>query len=339
MAKSKPLVWVSEGSLVKVIFQYFNPWVQQILRLYEGLDYIEVENIVGPIDVSDGLGKEVITKWTTQFNSMGAWFSDSNGQEMQWRQRNYQETYVYQPTTPVASNYYPVNTAVYMNDTKTNARITFVTDRSQGCSSLADGELELMVHRRCLYNDGLGLHEALNDTSQVRVVHRVIIADYNSSSASQRLQAQLLNNPPLLFFTAVPNQTLADWSKNFLPGFSILRQALPANIELLSVQTLASGLVLLRLHHLFGIGEHPQLSQPVDVDLSQLFKSPLTVQTIEETQLTGVRPITDVKRNVWNTAEGQFPTAPAHQIVSMEQPVATLQPMQTRTFLLRLTVQ
>ena len=39
-----------------------------------------------------------------------------------------------------------------------------MTDRSQGGSSLAEGEIELMVHRRLLYDDSLGVGEALNET-------------------------------------------------------------------------------------------------------------------------------------------------------------------------------
>ena len=36
-----------------------------------------------------------------------------------------------------------------------------------GCTSLADGELELMVHRRLLSDDGKGVGEALNETDGI----------------------------------------------------------------------------------------------------------------------------------------------------------------------------
>ena len=39
-----------------------------------------------------------------------------------------------------------------------------VVDRSQGVASLRDGEIETMVHRRVLRDDGLGVGEALNET-------------------------------------------------------------------------------------------------------------------------------------------------------------------------------
>lgn len=38
-----------------------------------------------------------------------------------------------------------------------------MTDRAQGGSSMADGELEVMVHRRLLHDDAFGAGEALNE--------------------------------------------------------------------------------------------------------------------------------------------------------------------------------
>lgn len=44
-------------------------------------------------------------------------------------------------------------------------QLSVLTDRAQGCSSLADGELELMAHRRLLTEDQRGVGEALNETT------------------------------------------------------------------------------------------------------------------------------------------------------------------------------
>ena len=45
------------------------------------------------------------------------------------------------------------------------AQLAIVTDRSQGVASLADGQLETMLHRRTLYDDGRGVGEPMNETS------------------------------------------------------------------------------------------------------------------------------------------------------------------------------
>ena len=40
-----------------------------------------------------------------------------------------------------------------------------VTDRAQGGSSLRDGQIEAMIHRRLLHDDAFGVGEALNETA------------------------------------------------------------------------------------------------------------------------------------------------------------------------------
>ena len=48
---------------------------------------------------------------------------------------------------PVAGNYYPVNSHIYLTDDQSNPEVllALINDRSQGGTSLHDGELELMV--------------------------------------------------------------------------------------------------------------------------------------------------------------------------------------------------
>lgn len=44
--------------------------------------------------------------------------------------------------------------------------MTLMNDRAQGGTSLKEGELELMINRRCLYDDGRGVGQALNETNR-----------------------------------------------------------------------------------------------------------------------------------------------------------------------------
>ena len=60
-----------------------------------------------------------------------------------------------------AANYYPVTNRIEKRID--GMAYSVITDRSQGGSSLNPGELELMVHRRCLYDDGYGVGEALKE--------------------------------------------------------------------------------------------------------------------------------------------------------------------------------
>ena len=55
-----------------------------------------------------------------------------------------------------------MNNMISIQDNKT--QFVVVTDVSQGGSSLASGEVELMVHRRVQADDSRGVQEPLNET-------------------------------------------------------------------------------------------------------------------------------------------------------------------------------
>jgi lysosomal alpha-mannosidase len=60
----------------------------------------------------------------------------------------------------VAGNYYPVNSRVIL---KSSPNLFLLNDRAQGGTSMNDGEIEMMVHRRLLCDDAFGVGEALDE--------------------------------------------------------------------------------------------------------------------------------------------------------------------------------
>lgn len=60
----------------------WNGYVSQVVRLYQGAQHVEFESTIGPIDISDHRGKEVIIRFTSDVNSNGTFSTDSEGQEM-----------------------------------------------------------------------------------------------------------------------------------------------------------------------------------------------------------------------------------------------------------------
>lgn len=94
---------------------------------------------------SDQTGKEVISRFKTGLNSDDTFYTDSNGREILKRVRDYRPTYNYTNEEPVSGNYYPVTSKILLVDEGVGTQFAVLNDRAQGGTSLASGELELMV--------------------------------------------------------------------------------------------------------------------------------------------------------------------------------------------------
>lgn len=86
-----------------------------------------------------------VNDWQTE----DKFYTDSNGRETLERIKNFRPTWEYDATTePIAGNYYPITTSISIRNFapgSENQEFAVVTDRAQGGSSNAEGEIELMV--------------------------------------------------------------------------------------------------------------------------------------------------------------------------------------------------
>lgn len=313
------------------VHQNFSAWCSQVVRLYPGQRHLELEWTVGPIPVGDGWGKEVISRFDTALETKGLFFTDSNGREILERRRDYRPTWELNQTEPVAGNYYPVNSRIYITDG--NMQLTVLTDRSQGGSSLKDGSIELMVHRRLLRDDGRGVGEALLEKgsgSWVRGRHLVLLDKASTAAVGHRLQSEKeLLSPQVVL---APGGG-APYHPGVAPStqFSGLRRELPPNVHLLTLARWGPKVLLLRLEHQFAVGEDVvgNLSSPVTLDLRDLF-STFTVTDLKETTLAANQLRASASRLQWTSSTGPTPKPSPSQL---DPASVTLQPMEIRTFL------
>ena len=199
---NKASIEIVKGPLVEEVRQTFGSIVSQVIRLYSNKPYAEFEYTVGPIPVDDNMGKEIITSFTTNIQSDGKFYTDANGREMKERIRNHRDTWDLKVTEPVSGNYYPVNSRMFINDTK--MQLVVLNDRSQGGSSIRDGQMEIMLHRRLLKDDFLGVGEPLNEPGLngkgliTRGKHHVVLATPDKANKLHRLEGEFLMLQPLL---------------------------------------------------------------------------------------------------------------------------------------------
>jgi len=283
------------------------------------------------------LGKELITRFSTSLHTNQLWWTDSQGQEMQQRQFNFRPTWKLQVHEPAAGNYYPMNVAAFIKDTEQNLQFTLLTDRSRGCGSLADGQIETMLQRRLLADDGRGVGEPLNETETIRTLEWLIVDSPEMSSRQQRRLQFALNNPPTLAFANAVSSS--DWIANYTTTFAPLTQQLPPNIHMLTLKTLEDGLVLLRLHHVFGVNEDHDYSKPVTLQLDQIFTN-LTLISATEMSLTANQPQSEVNRLKWKTSSTEMVADTKEKSHNKKGSFTVkIKPMEIKTYVMRLQNQ
>lgn len=217
-----PEITIWRGDLVEEVHQKFNDWISQVVRVYRQKKYAEFEWLVGPIPIDDNKGKEIITRFNSDIQSEGIFFTDSNGREMIKRLKDHRDTWKLKLKEPAAGNYYPVTTKIALEDE--NARMAILTDRAQGGSSLGSGSLELMIHRRLLHDDAFGVDESLNETAYgqglvARGTHYLIMgsSQLDNSPTTQSLErfTQLeVTLPPWKFFSD-SKYSFEEWKTKF----------------------------------------------------------------------------------------------------------------------------
>uniref|UniRef100_A0A8C4Q1D9 Alpha-mannosidase n=2 Tax=Eptatretus burgeri TaxID=7764 RepID=A0A8C4Q1D9_EPTBU len=328
---------VVKGRLVEEVRQTFSPWCQQVVRLYQGSRHAEFEWHVGSIPIVDHLGREIITRFDTPLRTKGLFLTDANGREMLTRRRNFRPTWKLNNSEPVAGNYYPITSTLAMKDEK--AQVTLVTDRSQGGSSMKDGSLELMIHRRLLFDDFRGVGEALNETGAngqgltIRGRHLLFLAPPDSSARLSRLAGELQLSEPQLVFGTLHKKSRHPYKDG---EFSGLRVALPASVHVLSLSRWDAHTLLLRLELQFEKHDDRNLSRTVTINIARMF-STLDVESFKEMTLGANLRLKDLHRLSWDTVEREN----EHRSKAMQEPtdpsdmMVTLQPMQIRTFLVR----
>lgn len=346
---------IFRGKQFTEIHQIFNDWLSQTIRLNNGTKHVEFEWQVGHINILDLHGKEAIMKFESDLKSNSIFYTDSNGREILKRKRNFRPTWDLTQTEPISGNYYPINSRIFIRDEVSESQqskindlrqLTFLNDRSQGGSSIEDGNVEIMLHRRMLYDDHLGVGEALDERIfevYGLVVKGVVCMTFDTIDNSARLHRELahqINNRPLLTFSV---DAAEEKNLNRLSGWSAIVKSLPENLHLLTLsrefhKNNELNSILVRIEHFYEKGEDQKMSQPVTIDLKDVFNRTFNFTGIEELALGGNMRVEELNdRLKWNAQNNaghinvnqKSKKLNQHELANF---TVTFNPMQIRTF-------
>ncbi|XP_042499892.1 probable alpha-mannosidase At5g13980 [Macadamia integrifolia] len=235
-----------------------------------------------------------------------------------------------------------INLGIYMVDNRTEFSV--LVDRSVGGSSMVDGQVELMLHRRLLHDDSRGVAEALSE--QVCILDECTgliiqgsfylrIDPLGEGAKWRRSAGQEIYSPFLLAFT---EQAGGNWTSSHVSTFSGVDPSynLPDNVALLTLQEHEDGNVLLRLAHLYEMGEDKDLAVMASVDLKMLFPKKKIIKVVEmNLSANQERAEMKKKRLEWNVegAPMNEPKATRGEPVDPAKLVVELGPMEIRTFI------
>jgi hypothetical protein len=199
-----------------------------------------------------------------------------------------------------------------------------------------DGSVELMLHRRTLYDDSLGVAEPINETAYgkglvIRGKHFLIVEPPEKSAFYHRPAAQNLYMSPINTY-ALPKLPYANYSTNYRQTWSALTDTLPSNVHLLTFDQWLSKVFLIRIEHYFELNEDPIHSKPVQIDLQGLFNTLGKIKDFVELTLGGNLPLNQMKRLVWKTDNDQSSYFDILDSNLLKSTIVALNPMEIKTF-------
>lgn len=327
-------ILTSPDSKYSEVHQTLSPFIGQVIRVSKDSKYIEIKYRVGPLPANQKIGTEVITKFETNLETKRLFYTDTNGRHLIKRTAVLSQKEV----EPFAANYYPINSRIALRDEGNNLQLTVLTDRSQGGSSLSDGALEIMIHRRLFNDDAFGLNEALNEPGVngeglvITGSFYIYASSIQESAHVHRNLAQRLYMAPLITFADCPS--FEEYEKTHLTYFSELNSSLPNQVHILSMEMWEPNMMLLRLEHFFENSEMTK-DEPksIRVNLQSLFKH-IRITGMRETTLSVNRLHSEAKRLHWETqVNNKADVIEAENDNHLTDFTVTLKPMQIRTLL------
>ncbi|CAG2101230.1 unnamed protein product [Medioppia subpectinata] len=321
-------------SAVHELNQQFADYIHQTVRTYEDRDYIEFDWTVGPIPMADKIGKEIVTRFESDLQTDGVFYTDSNGR--QTIRRKYNPNIKGCTNSVITANWFPIYSHVFVKDENRGVQMTLLNDRTQGGSSLMNGQIELMVHRR-LHNTGRGGNFKIDEPGVdgkglvVRGRHYLYFQPIADSPKLMRSLSQSLFMGPIVSFSRY--STVADYSQKFVTSFTAIGDSLPESVHLLTLEQWSEREVLVRFEHMYETADNHELSKPVGFNLQKVLKT-LSIEKVVEMNLAANELLSETKRLEWRSKHTTISYDMSDGGNDVNDMIIKLTPQQIRTFII-----
>uniref|UniRef100_A0A8C1U4V6 Alpha-mannosidase n=1 Tax=Cyprinus carpio TaxID=7962 RepID=A0A8C1U4V6_CYPCA len=165
LQREAPAVRVVEGPLFAEVVAHYQHF-QQTVRIHNvpGVEGLSLD-ITTMVDIRDQNNKELAMRLVTDIQSGDTFYTDLNGFQIQPRR--------YFQKLPLQANFYPMPAMAYIQDSQ--YRLTLHTAQALGVSSLASGQLEVILDRRLMQDDNRGLGQGLKDNKRTANRFRLLL--------------------------------------------------------------------------------------------------------------------------------------------------------------------
>jgi hypothetical protein len=297
---------IEEGELVTEVQQFFRDNYAQSWRVWNvndsDLQYIDNQVHIGPIDQ----GAELVTRFATELKNDLTWYSNQAALEYVKR--------VYFPywDEPIAGNYYPAAGQAYLEDSTQGVRFVTIVNQGHGVGCLREGEMELMLQRRCLEDDQRGVGEVLNTTHHTEPSIFILLGESEDVAYLSRRLYLMQQFPHNLFWGMT--DSIAQYTGDYNTTWNAMNadykpDGFPPNIFLMQLRYAYSGNddneystgIIMQLQNMFEMDESKQYSVNETVNLNDVIDNRiLTITSSTEMTLTGNLPLADMHRLPWN---------------------------------------
>lgn len=195
---------------------------------------------------------------------------------------------------------------IYIEDKEKNIRFSVFNDRSQGGTSLYDGEIDLMLQRRILTTD-CSIETPVNETHDgtgimIRGKHYLYLskADYKPNKMFEKKFAKEIELRPQIFVSQEkPYGELSkeEWVKH-RNEFSFLKSKLPVGVHILTLEQWNDGTILLRLENFFEKSDTIKSGKKT-VFIKNLFTN-IIINSVKETTLAANMWLENYVPPQWN---------------------------------------